>query len=187
MISGILLSSAGLLPSTVWRNNRWARKIWPATEEDSWSCCRHHPHAPWEWNLRLKIYGKCRYRYSMHEAIWGTQFLHVFWMFLVCFCFLVSPLPWSEGTLRSCWISHFHLSPNKDVHALPTIHTWKMLPLAPQALNFQKMEHDKVVIANIDYFHPLPWGDDLIWLIFLQMGWFNHQQDDGFPMLETPN
>ena len=26
------------------------------------------------------------------------------------FFFLVSPLPWSQGTLRSCWISHFHLS-----------------------------------------------------------------------------
>ena len=60
------------------------------------------------------------------------------------------------------------ISPNKDIDELPTIHTWKILPLAPQALNFQKMEHDKVVVANIVDFHPEPWGDDLIWLFFFK-------------------
>ena len=41
---------------------------------------------------------------------------------------------------------------------------------APQALNFQKMEHDKVVVANIVYLHPEPWGYDLIWLLFFSNG-----------------
>ena len=29
--------------------------------------------------------------------------------------------------------------------------------------------------SNIFHFHPDPWGNDPIWLIFFQKGWFNHQ------------
>ena len=34
--------------------------------------------------------------------------------------------------------------------------------------------------SNIFYFHPDPWGNDPIWLIFFKMGWFNHQPEDHF-------
>ena len=30
------------------------------------------------------------------------------------------------------------------------------------------------------YFHPENWGNDPIWLILVQMGWFNHQRDKWF-------
>ena len=31
------------------------------------------------------------------------------------------------------------------------------------------------VVSNIFYFHPVPWGNDPIWRVYLWNGWFNHQ------------
>ena len=38
-----------------------------------------------------------------------------------------------------------------------------------------------MVVSNIFYFHPDPWGNDPIWLIFFKwVGWFNHQHPPFF-------
>ena len=38
-----------------------------------------------------------------------------------------------------------------------------------------QLEKNRVVVSNMFYFHPEPWRRFPFWLIFLQMGWFNHQ------------
>ena len=84
------------------------------------------------------FYGKCRYRYSMHEAIWVTQFLQFFFGgFWYVFVSLSPPCP-EVREHCAAFESPIFISPNKEIDESPTIHTWKMLPLAPQALNFQK-------------------------------------------------
>ena len=128
-------------------------------------------------NVGIEI--PCMKRFGLHN------FYRFFFLgFLVCF-----PCPEVKYIREPCAAveSPIFISPNKDIDELPTIHTWKMLPLAPQALNFQKMEHDKVVVANIVYFHPEPWGDDLIWLFFFQAGLVQPPTRWWFPILETPN
>ena len=50
-----------------------------------------------------------------------------------------------------------------------------------------------VVVSNMLYFHPDPWGNDKIWLAHIfQMGWFNHQlvkhyHDFGVILWESKN
>ncbi len=36
-----------------------------------------------------------------------------------------------------------------------------------------------VVVSNIFYFHPEPWGNDPIWWAFFSKGWLNHQLEKG--------
>ena len=42
-------------------------------------------------------------------------------------------------------------------------------------LEVQHCNTIQVVVSNIVYFHPGPWGNDPIWRAYFSNGWFNHQ------------
>ena len=96
------------------------------------------------------------------------------------FFFPCLPLTLKSGNLAQLLDLPFSSLPTKILmNYLPFTHG-KCYPWPSKPLNFQKMEHDKVVVANIVYFHPLLGEMIRFDYLFFKPGWFNHQQDDDF-------